>query len=258
MFKPKRVEAKNAAAIPAGIPRSQPQTVIHNAPSDAAKIFAWAVVILVSVPIAWYFLVYLFEAMEYRKPEREAAFSLVGLAVLLILTRFFGDVAERLYRARAEYNLAALEITTAARVEEARLLTLHASQPRPGESRLTEEDSLFCALLRVVMGEAYQHIYREPGQVQQYTKSDVKPWSRESNNGREIPGIGEVSFKMAGKVRDWLTKKGVIRKDEVNLERYRTMAHFEKLLEDRFYTPIQVNGKPLSPTLRTEVSFIEN
>lgn len=257
MFKTKRAKAENVAAAVPGVPRPQPQTVIHQAPSEVGKIFAWAVVIVVSVPLAWYFVVYLVEEMGYRQPERTAAFTLAGLGGLLLVSRLLTPF----FSAGRDLIIQIAEIRESAKVEIARLSVQAAAQPRPGESRLTEEDSLFCALLRVVMDEAYRHIYRDKDKVQQYTKSDTKPWSREPNNGRTIPGVGEVSFKMAGKVREWLTQEGVIRKDEVNLERFPTFAHFEQLLEEKYYTPVQVNNtlKALSPTLsRQGFSFIDN
>lgn len=250
----KRTQAENAAAIPAAIP--QTQTVINHAPSEAGKVLARGLTGLIVFFTGWQFAVYLVGEMGYRQPVRVLGwglFGLAGLAALVAMVHFGGTHFFLLY---ANYQLRAKEIDA----ETARSFALTAAQPRPGESRLTAEDSKFCALLRIVMDEAYRHVYREKDKVLQYTKGETKPWSRTPNQGRQIPGIeGEVSFDMAGNVRRWLTQEGVIRKDEINLERFPTFAHFEKILEARFYTPVQVNGRPLSPALlRSEVSFTEN
>lgn len=251
MFKPKQAKAKNAAAIPVGIPRPQPQTVIHNAPSDAAKIFAWAVVILVSVPIAWYFIVYLVEQMGDKKPERTAAFTLAGLACLLILSR----LATPFLSAIRDLIVQIVEIKEDAKVEIARQGTMKAALPLPGESRLTREDSKFAALLRVVMEEAYRHLYEDGDEAQQYGYNEAKPWSRRANAGRIIPGFEQepVTEQMASQVSTWLLDKGVIdKKGNVNVDRgYPSLAHFIILLEREYYTPIQVQST-LSPIIQRD------
>lgn len=253
MFKTKQRQAENAVAIPAAIP----QTVINHAPSEVGRIVAKGLMGLGLSYAGWQFLLYLTEeGLGYRQPVRVLAWGLFGLLGLIVIVGcvYFGGT--HFFALWTDYNLRLAEI----HAETARSLALTAAQPRPGESRLTAEDSKFCALLRVVMDEAYRHVYREKDKVLQYTKGETKPWSRTPNQGRRIPGIeGEVSFAMAGNVRGWLTKEGVIRKDEINLERYPKFANFEALLEARFYTPVQVNGRGLSPALlRTEVSFTEN
>lgn len=256
MWRTKQAKAQNATAIPMGIPRPpvQPQTVHNHAPSEAGKTFSKLVAGLIVFFVGWQFLVYLVQEMGYRKPVATLGWALFGLVGLTVITYALNHILLVIKDTLVQIT----EIKESARIETARLSTIQAAQPRLGESRLTDEDSKFCALLRIVMDEAYRHIYRDPQEVQQYTKGEVKPWSRTPNQGRVIPGVkGEVSFAMAGNVRGWLGKEGVINgRDEINLERYPTFKHFERLLEQRYYTPVQVVSS--SPALRQEVNFIEN
>lgn len=251
MFKRKQ-KMENGAAL--SLPRPVSSPTIHNhAPSEAGRIFAWAIVYFVGGIIGWFFLLYLVEEMGYRNPVRVIAYWLFGSVGLIVLSIAVYNGVTRILIKYWDYQLQVEEI----RAETARSLSLMAAQPRPGESRLTDEDSKFAALLRIVMDEAYRHIYRNPNEVNQYTKGDTKPWSRTPNHKRQIPGFSEgVSFEMAGKVREWLTKEGVIRRDEVNLERYPTFKHFESLLEEKFYIPIQVNST-LSPIVLQGGGIIE-
>jgi hypothetical protein len=251
MFKNRKRQMDNTAAASINLPRPASSPTIHNhAPSEAGKIFAWALVVFIGLVVAWFFILYLISEMGYRNPVRVMGWVLVGVSSLILVTVAVDRTITKMYGMKREYDLRLEEI----RADRDRSLALTAAQPRPGESRLTGEDSKFAALLSIVMSEAYRHL----DEAGQYAKSDVKPWSRTPNQGRQIPGFKDVvTFKMAGDVRQWLTQEGVIKRDEVNLERYPSFAHFEKLLEAEFYTPIQVN-KALSPALRQEVSFIDN
>lgn len=250
MFKTKQRKAENTAAAVPGIPRP-PQTIINNQASEAAVILAKGFLALILAPALWWFLLYVVREMGSRNPVRDVGYTFFGFLALLAIAYAIHLSGTHFFRLWTNYNLAALEI----KAEMARHHALTAAQPRPGESRLTEEDRKFCALLRIVMEEGYRHLEA----VGQYAKSDVKPWSRTPNQKRVIPGFkGEVSFAMAGSVRGWLGNEGVINsRDEINTKRFPTFAHFEALLEERYYTPIKVQ-KALSPTLHQEVSFIEN
>jgi hypothetical protein len=252
MFKPKRAKAENVAAGVAGIPRPvQPQTIHNHAPSEVGRIFAWATVYGVGGVIGWQFLLYLVAEMGYKKPVATLGWILFGLASLLAVS----FVANHFILIIRDAVIQVTEIREAARVEEARYKSLAAAQPLPGESRLTEEDSRFAALLRVVMQEAYAHLH----EVGQYAHNEAKPWARRANSGRTIPGFKEpVTEAMASRVSTWLLDKAVIdKKGNINDRGYPSFAHFVTLLEEEFYTPIQVQ-KALSPLLRREVSFTEN
>lgn len=246
----KRRQLKNQAAA-IDMPRPVSSPTIHNhAPSEAGKILAqWFVYLILGV-IGWFLLLYLLREMGAKNPVEALGWFVFGSAGLLVVSIAVDKVVTKHAKMKREFLLQLEEI----RADRDRSLALTASQPLPNESRLTEEDSKFAALLRIVMAEAYKHL----DEVGQYTKADVKPWSRTPNQGRQIPGFKDtVTFDMAGKVRAWLTQEGVIRRDEINQERYPTFAHFESLLEERYYTPIRVN-KALSPILRNEVNFIDN
>lgn len=246
MFKTKQAKAQNAAAIPMGIPRPpvQPQTVHNHAPSEAGKTFSKLVAGLVVFFVGWQFLVNLAGEMGYRKPVATLGWVLVWVAGLL----FFTYIINHILLVIKDTIIQVTEIKEAARVETARLSTIQAAQPRPGESRLTREDSKFAALLRIVMSEAYQHL----NDVGQYTHNEAKPWSRRANTGKNIPGFEEPATEvMASKVSTWLLEKGVIDKNgkiDDSDGGYPSMAHFLALLEGEYYTPILVQ-KALPPTV---------
>lgn len=255
-FESSRKQVKNVAV--GSIPEVGGNTNIHNhGTAWPGIIFSGFVCGLIVLPVGWGVGVFLLDRAGFKNPEQALASGIlilgIGLPALYWGSYLLERIPQMFIREVGDIKLRLAEIEA----ETARAFSLTAAQPRPGESRLTDEDKRLCALLRVVMDEAYRHVYRDKDKVQQYTKSDVKPWSREPNFKRVIPGIeGEVSFNMAGNVRQWLTREGVIRKDAINLERYQTFARFEALLEERFYTPIEV--KPLSPiVLRNEVSFTD-
>jgi hypothetical protein len=255
MFKKRQRQMDNTAAASVNLPRPVSSPTIHNhAPSEAARIFAWAVVYLIGALIGWFFLLYLLREMGARNPVEAIGWFLFGSAGLLIVSIAVDKVATKHAALKREFLLQLEEI----RADRDRSLALTASQPLPNESRLTEEDSKFAALLRTVMAEAYKHL-DEKGQ---YGAKEAKPWVRRANAGKMIPGFDKpVTELMAGQVGHWLKSKGVIDVNGIiNIDEkrgYPTLAHFVALLESEFYVPIQVN-KALSPALRQEVSFIEN
>lgn len=256
MFKKRNIKQQNTAILDTPRPVASP-TIHNHAPSEAGKIFAWAIVYLIGGVIGWYFLLHLIESLGYKNPVRVMAYFLFGSAGLIILSIAFYNAVTRILKEYFAYQLQVEEI----RAETARSLSLMAAQPRPGESRLTEEDSKFAALLRVVMDEAYRHIYRNPNEISQYSRNEAKPWTRRANTGRVISGFSEpVTEAMASRVAPWLSEKGVIDKSgavDISDRGYPSFAHFEALLEREYYTPIQVQ-KALSPILRQDVGFIEN
>jgi hypothetical protein len=238
----------NTAAASINLPRPVSSPTIHNhAPSEAGRIFAWAVVYLIAALIGWFFLLYLLREMGARNPVESIGWFLFGAAGLLIVSIAVDKVATKHAALKREFLLQLEEI----RLEQSRNLALTAGAPALPSKRLTAEQIRLFENLALVMQKAYQDLADSKGAGYQ-GGSDKRPWSKRSVLAMEPPRHGKMPDSKATEIREWLAANEVIigpsQSDQINTELYPTWADFRALLEEKFNMPVKVYKGPSSPT----------
>lgn len=224
----------NTAASP--LPAPTPQTIYnHNHTTNwPGIIFAIVLSSIVTLPMLWWFLVYLFERLGSRQPEQQAALWVISIPLLLaggwlikwlvlaVLDSFFG------YRLEMQKELT-----------EQKRLELLARQSSVDSMRMNDEDRAFARLVIAIMSDAYEHGPKG-------ARGEIR-WSRRSAKAiAEQHNLG-LSERKCGEVATWLLKYGVITdKDEISA-RYPDLGAVKVLINRVFNVPV-VSGKDIGMT----------
>ena len=228
----------NTAVSSLPLPPSS-QTIHHHGINWPGIILASIFSIILFIPILWLFWVNLFAYMGSRQPEREAAFWLILVPVVLVagwlLKWILLAFLDSFFSFRLEIEK---EITERMRVE---LLSLQTSID-PG--RMTEADYQFAQVILVTMNEAYG--YLEKNKAERF-KGRGRPWSIKSvlhtARAMELP----VTQDKSEEVGRWLRSNDVVvgaLDGQVNMERYPDLGKIRALLDNKFGKPIVVNRFP--------------
>jgi hypothetical protein len=248
MFRKRQRQMDNTAAASINLPRPVSSPTIHNhAPSEAARIFAWALVVFIGLVVAWFFVLYLISEMGYRNPVRVMGWVLAGVSSLLFATIVIDRTITKFYKMNREYAVQLEEL----RLEQSRHLALTTGAPALPSKRLTAEQIRLFENLALVMQRAYQDLADSKGAGYQ-GGSDKRPWSKRSVLAMEPPRHGKMPDSKATEIREWLAANEVIigpsQSDQINTELYPTWADFRALLEEKFNMPVKVYKGPSSPT----------
>lgn len=226
-----RSEAKAQPATPPA-PRT---TVIHQ-PSEVGPLLAKAGIVLASPVVLWFMGLFLFGAAGIRQPKEALAKAIIwaiciGL-ILLVIKHFVITLLDKYY-AHDE----TIEQEKTRQIQYKQLMT----QSVVKDSRTTGEHQRLVSLIYMIMLDAYDHVAKEGP----YTGS-WRPWSRRPAAERVLVTLGEtapVGEKLGGKVRPLLEKHQVIVNDQLNTERYQSIADVQRLL----YQPILVKQQAQLP-----------
>lgn len=247
----RKKEMNNAAAVAipnAPRPVIQPgPTTIHNHGTSWAGIIATGFVCaVVTLPVFWFVLVFLFDKMGASDPEAEAAFWIVLVPVLFLA----GWLAKWLLLSFMDSWFSFRLEVERENTERARVKLL-AVQTTIEPGRMNEDDFNFARVILAVMMTAYG--WQESSGRATFP-GKWRPWSMRSAL-ETANGIGvKLSRDRANEVSVWLHKKGVITSPESGqiTPAFPDLSNVRAMLDKEFGKPIQV----ISPTLRDNRGFV--
>lgn len=221
------------------------QNVTYDNRANWWPVVFLALVLLIFAPLlVWWFGVGLFRAGGLADTQAEKAMANAiksGVVILFVcgmlsvmarifLNQFF------LHRERMEeYRLNALQVTLEA--ERHRQLTAQAQPAISG--RVSEEDSRWSQLIVAVMFKAYDY-YATNGEY----KGVARPWSRRNALSIPLRDGSTPTEAEAGRVRGWLEEAGIVKNDQVNIDRYPDLNAVQEYLNRLYDIPVQVMGSP--------------
>lgn len=233
---------KNAAAM---VLEQEPTTVNVDARSDSTgPIVVTFVCAVVGLFLLWHIGVFILDRAGFDDPEAALAVMIVGLLALLALVGVAALAGRLIFSGplQAYYDYKTGLAQLAAETARQNRLTAQA----PMGHRANSEDQRFIKLIEAVCFEAYGHIAKHG----QYNGKDPRPWSRRQAEAVVLAGEQEpVGSKLGGQVRGWLSQRGVIKNNQLNLDRYPSFGHVQHLLLTEFDLPIVYDGRGDLPAL---------
>lgn len=237
-------KVQNAAVVdmPAPPARAQNVTYDNRVPWVGIILILFACFVMV-FPLIWWTGVFIFEqfGMHGREARQAMASTVLGVSVLVFVIlimaaigRLFLDNILAHRERMKQFDNEALEI----RLEAARHLQLMAqAQPAAQTGRMTEEDTRWCWIITAVMFAAYEY-YATDGEF----TGTKRPWARRQVQAIKLRDNTSPTEAEASRVRDWLTNQGIVRKDQINIDRYPDLAAVQALLSRLYDVPVQVTA----------------
>lgn len=237
MFSKRKINNAAANVLPPPVPSN---TTIHNHGIGWPMIiFTSVVTALLSMPVLWLFLVYLFSQLGYKRPQQQAAWWLLAIPIFLITVWILGWLTDKVLG-----GIKGIVIDVQKEITERKRLELAATQSLLDPGRMNEGDYQFAQVVLAVMNEAYNFLEKNKATA---FKNRWRPWS--INSTLDAAKALEITLTQAkaGQVVKWLRANDVVTGDgdgQINMAEYPDKGAVRALLDNKFGKPIVINKFP--------------
>lgn len=221
-------------------------THVHEA-SQAAPIFARAIIAFVAVLLTWPVGVFLLDRAGVHRPDQALAqIILWGLGLSFtawLATHWLESIFDRWFEHR---EIMADKLTE--QLHHKQLMLRSAVM----DTRTMGDEARLSALILAIMLQAYEYLAKNKTT---YFRGQSRPWSRRQAGLQVLASLNErepVGEAMAQKAKAWLEAREIIIDEQVNLDRYPNLASIQRLL----HVPTVIRTDYL-PTPAAEWSNIE-
>lgn len=255
MFRRRRNQNTAVIDVPPAAAKAQTVTYDNRVPWVGIVVVLFGCFVLV-FPLTWWAGVYIFEqaGLHEHEARRAMAQTVIGTSILIFVMAILSAIGRLFlnnilaHRERMkQFDLDALEI----RLEAARHWQLTAqAQPAATTGRMTEENTRWCWIITAVMFTAFER-YATGGEF----SGNWRPWSRRSVQALKLRDGSQPTEAEASRVQGWLTENGIVRKNQINVDRYPDLAAVQALLNRLFDAPIQVTAGGSATPLRSNDGY---
>jgi len=241
LFSRKQSKMNNAAvgALPHPIVQPGP-TTIHNHSTSWASIIAVSVACALAIlPVGWFALVFLFDRMGAADPEKEAAFWVVIIPGLFIISWLVKWLILAVMDSWFSFSLEVQKEVT-----ERERIKFQAAQVSLDPGRMNDEDYQFAKVILAVMMTAYRW---QENSGRSTFPGKWRPWSLNSAlETAETIGV-KITRNQANEVSKWLHSHGIITSPDGGqiAAKYPDLSSVRAMLDREYGRPVQV---VLSPT----------